>query len=48
MTRIISCDCKHEFQDKRYGVGKRVFNSKKDSNDYVCTVCRATKIAKGE
>lgn len=37
-TKIVSCDCKHEYQDKRYGQGKRVANvvSAKESR---CTVC---------
>ena len=36
-------DCKHEFQDKEYGQGKRVMNAivKKASspNNVRCTVC---------
>lgn len=42
MTKIISCDCKHEYQDKRYGAGKRVANIK-DNGDYRCTVCDKVK-----
>ena len=42
---IKSCTCKHEFQDKRYGQGKRVFNKKADksSSGYKCTVCGSEK-----
>ena len=25
-TQIVSCKCKNEFQDKKYGQGKRVHN----------------------
>lgn len=43
---IKSCDCQHEFQDKKYGRGKRVHN-KTMKDEYRCTVC--TKInGKGE
>lgn len=35
---ILRCTCKHEFQDKRYGKGKRVFN--KTTTGYRCTVCK--------
>lgn len=43
MTAIKRCTCKHEFQDKIYGLGMRVMNylSKKTGNAQVvrCTVC---------
>lgn len=42
MTKIIDCACKHEFQDRNYGPGKRVANSIKcepGQNYYRCTVC---------
>lgn len=39
-TKILSCDCKNEYQDKRYGKGKRVHNR---GNEWRCTVCRATQ-----
>ena len=32
------CDCKHEFQDKRYGKRKRVHNAC-GNGGYRCTVC---------
>lgn len=45
-TRNIACNCKHEFQDKVYGIGRRLANLvtktlKSTSNqcDYRCTVC---------
>lgn len=35
---IKPCDCKHEYQDNKYGKGKRVFNkTMKDKGR--CTVC---------
>lgn len=43
-TRIVKCDCKHEFQDSRYGSGKRAttpVNKEQASKRFVvrCTVC---------
>lgn len=38
---IFMCSCKHEFQDKTYGVGRRVFNMGKSG--YKCTVCSSKK-----
>lgn len=49
MTKIIKCNCKHDYQDEKYGKGNRVHNSTARSNDhkeYRCTVC--AKINKGE
>jgi hypothetical protein len=49
--KILTCTCKHAFQDETYGIGKRVFNLMasphwvgSDSSrhlvaDYRCTVC---------
>ena len=37
--KIMRCTCKHEFQDKEYGKGMRVFNPMKISGRYRCTVC---------
>lgn len=31
------CDCQHEFQDKRYGKGIRIYNIGKTHKS--CTVC---------
>jgi len=42
-TKIMKCDCKHEFQDKRYGKYKRVFNYGKKNDIYRCTVCGKEK-----
>lgn len=44
---IVNCDCKHGFQDERYGKGKRVatpVNSQQKSGAFVvaCTVCGRT------
>ena len=42
-TVILPCSCRHEFQDKEYGPGKRLHNrmSKdgKSSKKARCTVC---------
>jgi hypothetical protein len=40
-TKILDCGCDHDFQDKRYGKGKRVHNPAKADNGvkYRCTVC---------
>lgn len=46
---ISHCDCKHEYQDLKYGRGNRVFNSTKEPDRYVCTVCTKSKsVAKAE
>ena len=45
-VRISPCRCKHEWQDKRYGTGNRVFNRNlrdKNKNEGVCTVCGTRK-----
>jgi hypothetical protein len=34
---ILPCTCKHDFQDRAYGYGKRVFNP--TNFGYRCTVC---------
>ena len=48
-TKILSCTCKHEFQDKRYGLKMRVHNSLGKSGRakivaqirlFRCTVCK--------
>jgi len=39
---ILKCNCKHEYQDKKYGKGERVHNecqSTKNKGLYRCTVC---------
>lgn len=36
---IITCECKHEYQDKVYGKQKRVANPMKGKDKGRCTVC---------
>lgn len=45
MTKVSNCKCEHEFQDKVYGQGKRLFNEIKEGKEIKCTVCNATKLA---
>jgi hypothetical protein len=40
---IKPCTCKHPFQDKRHGKGKRVHNEAGKQGGSRCTVCGATK-----
>ena len=41
---VKSCTCKHDYQDKKYGKGKRVANpttrSIGNKTIYRCTVCK--------
>ena len=37
-TIIRSCTCKHDYQDKKYGKGKRVCNVTEQEKSR-CTVC---------
>ena len=42
-TAVKSCTCKHEYQDEKYGPGKRLMNMKASATgpqQYTCTVCR--------
>lgn len=43
MTKIMTCSCEHEYQDKKYGKYKRVFNKKAKPGTggimWHCTVC---------
>lgn len=41
MTTIKKCNCKNEYQDKKYGKQRRVHNSKDDKTrkNWRCTVC---------
>lgn len=41
-VKILKCTCQHDYQDKRYGKGKRVHNRKADGT-WTCTVCRSEK-----
>ena len=46
MTSIRDCTCDHEFQDGRYGPGKRVHNRCEVEGPFVgwkCTVCGDVK-----
>jgi len=47
-TQIKSCDCNRgpaaEFQDVKYGKGKRVHNEAKKSGGWRCTCCGTLKI----
>lgn len=38
---VAACACAHEYQDERYGQGKRVFNL--GPRDAHCTVCGAKR-----
>lgn len=37
MTKVIQCSCSHDYQDRRYGKGKRLAN--KTQTGWRCTVC---------
>ena len=46
---ILTCRCRHEFQDKLYGKYKRVHNSMaKTPGAYRCTVCGAETAGRRE
>jgi hypothetical protein len=51
-TKTLSCTCTNEYQDKRYGKGRRVHNKGKregESAYYKCTVCgKETKVHVGK
>lgn len=36
-SRIFKCNCRHDFQDKQHGKGKRVYNE--GVKVWRCTVC---------
>lgn len=38
-TAIKKCTCEHEYQDKTYGKGNRVFNLCEGKKTWRCTVC---------
>lgn len=43
-SKVLTCKCKNEYQDRRYGVGKRVMNALGGgkggkAGEYRCTVC---------
>ena len=37
--KIVRCNCKHESQDKIYGIQLRVHNQMEESIKWRCTVC---------
>lgn len=40
MTIVKRCSCNNKFQDKRFGKGKRLFNTTtSNAHAYRCTVC---------
>lgn len=38
-TVIKPCSCSNEFQDRTYGVGKRVWNRHTNTDGGTCTAC---------
>ena len=38
-TKTVACSCNNEYQDKKYGTGKRVANYSRKHSVYRCTVC---------
>lgn len=43
-TKILTCTCKHELQDKLHGHGQRVFNSTSKQQTFRCTVCKKERV----
>lgn len=41
MTKVLPCACRSEYQDKRYGIQKRLHNLMKKG--WRCTVCAHEK-----
>ena len=39
LVKLIKCGCEHAFQDKRYGLCKRVHNPMATPGNFRCTVC---------
>ena len=37
---IITCTCRHEYQDSKYGIGKRIATKMKKEGMFRCTVCK--------
>lgn len=40
---ILRCNCIHEYQDKKYGLGNRVHNLSGNKPSASCTVCGSKK-----
>lgn len=52
-TVKVSCSCKHEFQDKQYGVGTRIANTTAKTPDTSrtevrCTVCKKLHVVSND
>ena len=48
-TKILTCKCKHPYQDERYGAGKRVHNPMQTGSGKVrCSVCENVVVIKEE
>jgi len=47
-VKIMSCTCKHDFQDKEYGKQQRVHNYAEKKLAFRCTVCKNEKLIRGE
>lgn len=43
-TKIIDCNCNHDYQDAKYGKGKRVANWAPKQDGHRCTVCGKVKL----
>ena len=41
-TAILPCKCEHEYQDKKYGKGRRVHNPMMNGQ-FRCTICSSVK-----
>lgn len=42
-SKLIKCNCVHEFQDKKYGENNRIHNTCKLGKAFRCTVCSKEK-----
>jgi len=43
-TKIITCSCHHDYQDEKYGKGRRLYNPCKDGKAHRCTVCGTERL----
>lgn len=43
MNKIMACNCKHEYQDSKYGEGHRVFVWATKHENFRCTSCGELK-----
>lgn len=50
-SSIKACTCKHEYQDSRYGQGRRVHvalgSAKNPDKGWKCTICQDVKLNSG-